>query len=380
MSRGTKLSAVDMIASDMQCTSDPAKATNELEAQAAYDTCQIFQGEHIDCGRVALGLSNCCQTPRGVSLYDYLMLAFSMARLNASITTLGFNSPITSAWASLSDPLRDSYSQLTRPLVEVWESVVGNSEIAKTAASTVSLEAIKQTMMKSAAQWTADIFGTQAANALFSVNGGAAFGAGGLNGGSIAFSAGAQTVMAAVSLAFTIYTVINVLSAILFACRPQEQELAVKRALKSTHYVGTYCSKKVLGACLKRKDSYCVFNSPLSRIMNEQIRMQLGRGWGRPDRPDCSGVTIADLNAVDMEAIDLSEWTGMLEQSELLDVNRVSDIDAMTGTESTLGKALGDLYPRENALERNSNRLRDVELSAPRNDAVTDFGRGVVRN
>ena len=76
----------------------------ETEAQAAYDTCQIFQGDRSTCGRVALGLSNCCNTPRGVSLYDYLMLAFSVSRLNANLTSLGFETPITSAATTVSMP------------------------------------------------------------------------------------------------------------------------------------------------------------------------------------------------------------------------------------------------------------------------------------
>jgi len=374
-----KLSSVDMALSDMQCTSDPKLAKTETEAQAAYDTCQIFQGDRSTCGRVALGLSNCCNTPRGVSLYDYLMLAFSVSRLNANLTSLGFETPITSAWATIGEPLRDSYTELTRPLVEVWESVIGNSDIAKTAAKTVSLEAIKQQMMQQMAQWTADIFGVSAANSLFSVNAGTAFSATGqLNPGTLGFSASAQTVLSAVSIAFTVYTIINVLSALLFRCSASEIELGVKRSLKSTHYIGTYCSKKVLGACLKRKDSYCVFNSPLSRIMIEQIRLQQGKGWGSPERPDCSGVTIGDLATVDMESIDLSEWTGMLLDTEILDLDRVKDIDAMTGSTSTLGKALGDLYPRENAIDRNTNRFEDVDTPTVRKDALDDFGRHAV--
>lgn len=68
----------------------------------------------------------------------------------------------------------------------------------------------------------------------------------------------------------------------------------------------------------------------------------------------------------------------MLMETELLDMDRVSDIEKMTGTESTLGKALDDIYPREDAVERNTNRLDGVEIPNARQDALHDFGRAAV--
>ncbi|MFZ4700708.1 MAG: conjugal transfer protein TraN, partial [Candidatus Methylumidiphilus sp.] len=72
--------------------------------------------------------------------------------------------------------------------------------------------------------------------------------------------------------------------------------------------------QKVLGMCLEEKDSYCCFGSPLGRIIQEQARMQgvLGRPWGDPEKPDCGGLAVDDMEKIDWSKMDLSEWVGIL--------------------------------------------------------------------
>ena len=74
-------------------------------------------------------------------------------------------------------------------------------------------------------------------------------------------------------------------------CEQAEFELGAKRELKSCHYVGSYCASDVLGVCIERRRSYCCFTTPLARILNEQARPQLGRGWGSAKHPDCAGAS-----------------------------------------------------------------------------------------
>ncbi|MGN0934577.1 conjugal transfer protein TraN [Falsigemmobacter intermedius] len=240
------------------------------------------------------------------------------------------------------------------------------------------MEAVKQGMMKNVAQWTSNIFGEQAANAIFQVGGGPAVANGALQQGTISLTSGAASVMSAVMTAYTVYALISVLVEILFACSESEQELQVRKALRSTHEIGTWCSTKILGKCVKRKTGYCMFNSPLARIMNEQARLQLNIPWGPPENPDCRGITLAEFQNLDMERVDLSEWTGMLAASGMLDMSS-TNIESMTGVGSTLGRAQEDLYPRENAIDRNLNRIDGIDLDGLRNDAVNDFGMGVVQ-
>lgn len=370
-----KLAAVDMILSDMQCTIDPSAANVENDMMA----CQLFSGTGSNCMKVTLGLANCCTNAKGVNLADYLQLAFAASRISRIVEGGVLANPITSSWVGMEDLARDSFSKLTRPITEAWEGIIGNSGVAGQGASALSMEAVKQGMMKNVAQWTTNIFGEQAANALFQVGGNPAFVGGSLQPGAIGLTSGAASVMSAVMTAYSIYALASVLIEILFSCSKSEQELQVRKALRSTHEVGTWCSTKILGKCVKRKTSYCMFNSPLARIMNEQARLQMNIGWGTPENPDCRGITLAEFQHLDMDRVDLSEWTGMLAASGMLDMSALSDIDNLTGNASTLGKAQADLYPRENAIDRNTNRFDSIDLDALRNDAVNDFGMGVVQ-
>ena len=374
-----KLSSLDMMVSDMQCGIDPATANTEAEAEAALSTCELFRGEARKCKKVVLGLADCCEAPSGVSLYEYLQLTFAVSRLNTALTDLGVATPVQSAWTSMEAFGRNSFSKLTQPITQSWESIVGNSGVAKGLGNSFSLAAAKQAMMNKVASWTANTFGTQAANTIFAnAGGGALFTEGGAITGNAVFSAGAQTVISAVSAAFTIYAVATILAGILFACEEEEIELAVKKALRSTHYLGSYCSKRFFG-CLERKRSYCAFSSPLSRIMNEQIRLQNGRSWGTPENPECGGITFAEFEALDMNSIDLSEWTGIMMENGLINFDGVGDIERLTGPDSTLGWAQEDLYEREDAVERNVNRIGTIDIDGLRGDAVGDFGSGTVR-
>jgi hypothetical protein len=369
-----KLAAVDMLLTDMSCSVDPSGATAEADMQS----CQLFQGEAQSCKKVALGLANCCRNASGVNMADYIQLAFAVSRVARTVEGTAFQNPLTSAWAGLEDMTRNSFSELTRPLTEAWDSIIGNSGVTANGAGAVSVEAIKQTMMRNAAQWTANVFGDQAANAIFQINGGAAVGIDGLiQPGTIGLTQGAASVMSAVMTAYTIYVLVNVLVNILFACTEGEAELQVRKTLKSTHEIGTYCSTRFLGACITKRTMHCMFNSPLSRIFNEQARSQLGMSWGTPEAPNCQGISLAQFQNIDMERIDLSEWTGILVSSGMLDMGALTDIDRLTGDGSTLGRALEGLYDREDAITRNTGKLGEKNLDAARQDAVNDFGTGV---
>ena len=59
---------------------------------------------------------------------------------------------------------------------------------------------------------------------------------------------------------------------------------------------------------METTQSYCCFNSRLSRILNEQGRAQIGRGWGSATRPDCGGFTLDQLQTLDFSRMDLSEF------------------------------------------------------------------------
>jgi conjugal transfer mating pair stabilization protein TraN len=109
-------------------------------------------------------------------------------------------------------------------------------------------------------------------------------------------------------IAIVIYIVMSMMS-----CDEEEGKLAMKEGAHLCHAVGTYCSSclRVLGhcvSCLTHTTNKCCFNSVLARIVNEQGRLQVGKGWGSAQAPDCTGFTIAQLQSLDFASMDLSEF------------------------------------------------------------------------
>lgn len=111
----------------------------------------------------------------------------------------------------------------------------------------------------------------------------------------------------------------------LLSCEQSEQILALRRGQDLCHYVGSYCSRKVLGACIEKTRSYCCYNSRLARIINEQGRAQIGKSWGSAKHPDCSGFTQEQFARIDFSKIDLTEFT-----NEIMANAKLPDQGAMT--------------------------------------------------
>ena len=90
-------------------------------------------------------------------------------------------------------------------------------------------------------------------------------------------------------------------------CTAADRLLANQIDAGLTHYVGTYCSKSFVGICSSKAQSYCVFGSKLTRILQEQGRPQIGKTWGTPKKPDCSGFTVDQFARLDLSVMDFAE-------------------------------------------------------------------------
>lgn len=93
-------------------------------------------------------------------------------------------------------------------------------------------------------------------------------------------------------------------------CSAEDRLVDEKDDAGLCHYVGTYCSSKVLGVCTTKKQSYCCFSSKLTRILQEQGRAQLGMGWGKTKSPDCEGFLVEEFQRLDLSRMDFSEVYG----------------------------------------------------------------------
>ena len=93
----------------------------------------------------------------------------------------------------------------------------------------------------------------------------------------------------------------------LFLCSAAEKELDVRDRMGLCHMLGTYCSSSFLGICTSKRTTACCFLSKLTRILQEQGRVQLSKSWGTPKAPDCSGFTVDEFARLDLSKMDFTE-------------------------------------------------------------------------
>ena len=96
-----------------------------------------------------------------------------------------------------------------------------------------------------------------------------------------------------------------------------------------------------------KKRVYCCFQSPLSRIMNQQLKLTqpqvlekyaAGAGsWGSPKSPNCSGIPLGAVNEINWDLINLDEWTALLVSTGNMKTESAKlDMDGLTGKGSEL--------------------------------------------
>ena len=341
------LQAADMIQSDMNCANESG------DMDIGY--CEVFGGEDQWCKKAVGGAVDCCESPGGVSMGQYLQLWAGMKKLDGALTSIkNKDNPIYGAWDTLRSPVVTGWEKVT-----TWtDSVTGvfSTETTATLDPGVLIGEFKQKALKQTQSWLIDQFGTGVSDLFISSTK--------LSGGGEMFELGGQIGSRAsmVMTAYMYYQIAVLIINIIWECEQQELELGVKRKLKVAHYVGSYCAHKVLGACIEKRETYCVFNSPLSRIMNEQVRLQLNQSWGTPENPNCDGLAVADMDKIDWNAINLDEWVGILASGDMLpdDLTAAADrfnMEALTGQGSAL-----DVFqdPRDNAIWRTKGRIETL--------------------
>lgn len=99
----------------------------------------------------------------------------------------------------------------------------------------------------------------------------------------------------------------------LLHCDDNEKKLGVARENKLVVATGEYCSKRQElpggSVCIETSETYCVFQSKLARIIQEQGRKaQLGIDFGKGKKSDCSGITPEQLQLIHFENINFSEF------------------------------------------------------------------------
>ena len=241
------------------------------------DTLTLFNGHASDC-RVTLGIFSCCKNNTQGS---------NQANSNM-MTDLGISAVKSFASESVSylgsRYVYDSLFQSDAPniLVNGFASLIGDGGSVADMTFTPSIGYFGLSVSYGGATagmaWSSQL-------------------------GSSGFYVGFDPTSFAISIA--IYVITELIS-----CDQDEQILGMKRGQNLCVHVGTYCSKKVLGVCVQKKQGHCCFNSRIARLIASSGRAQLGKSWGKPKNPDCGGLTPAELLMVDFSQINFTEVVG----------------------------------------------------------------------
>lgn len=109
-------------------------------------------------------------------------------------------------------------------------------------------------------------------------------------------------------------------------CNEEEIGLGEAKKKKLTIKIGEYCAEEVLGVCIRKKQSYCQFDSKMARIIQEQGKAQLGISFGDKKAPNCIGITPEEMQQLDFSKIDFSDfYEDMEEGMELPDMEHLQN-------------------------------------------------------
>lgn len=126
----------------------------------------------------------------------------------------------------------------------------------------------------------------------------------------------------------------------IMSCDQTEKLTSMKKGQNLCVEVGDYCSKKALKICYETKKVSCCFNSRLARIINEQGRAQIGKGWGSPQSPNCSGFTTEEFERIDFSQVDMAEFV-----AEIMDNVKLPSTDGLkTQTEMSIQNKIQNYY------------------------------------
>lgn len=332
---------------DMECGGDPEDITQD-------NTCKIFPGQAMECKKALGGYVDCCEAPSGVNLFDYVNLTMNGLKMASSIEAL-------SREGSLFAP---GYWEGAKAAIGgIGESVMsGNWGGMMDAASAAYKEGFagaaegivsqfQSYLMEQAYDAMVNMGAEAAANAVFQPT----------STGGMGLSSQAAAVVNVVGFIYTAYVIADLMINIIWECEQKEFELGAKKETRQCVYVGSYCASKALGSCVEKREAYCCYSSVVARIIQEQGKPQLGYGFGSAKSPSCDALSVDDLARINWNAIDLTEWIGMLSMTDNLPTINTVSLDHLTGSGSGLGNVFED-DERLNSYDRNVQRLDGIDV------------------
>jgi len=161
-----------------------------------------------------------------------------------------------------------------------------------------------------------------------------------------------------------------------WACSAREFDLANQREIGNCLSIGSYCAHNVFGACLDKRDVFCCFSSPASRVLRESIAGPEGvasGAFGTARAPRCQGIV---TERADLSTVDLSDLEGRIADADLLPsaetLRARSSAERLTGSGSHLAHGY-----RPTTQQRTANRMSAIDGAGVR-DALFDEASSLV--
>ena len=373
------MNAAQYMTQDMKCT---GKDENGDFTGQENVTCSVFGGEAGECKIAVGGVADCCESVDGIGLNEYIAVIKAMSQMTSSLqsvenagTVAGAASQAVGGFTSMSGPAGQVITEGVSWISKPFTSFVGNVSGAVdkiTGPATAFMDNLKKKLIEKCQEALTKMF--EAAG--FPTGAGSA-GAGataGEVGKKTAEEAASQTMTACgtmftvISWAYTAYVVAKMVIQLVYKCTEEEYEMVSQRDLKQCHYVGSYCRNKKLGVCIEKRQTYCCYESPLSRIMNEQIRKQGDKmgaefnGFGTAKNPRCEGIPLDKIDKVDWNKVDLSEWISILKITDNYPTDELLNMEKLTGKGSKI-----DLDGnRLNSIDRTYKRFENIDADGLR--------------
>lgn len=372
------MNALQYMGQDMQCTEPDPNGPIEHQQNV---TCTAFSGNPAKCKIAVGGIQDCCENQNPVGMKPYLGMIMGQAtgeylqkpldKVLAAQSKDGLEAVGHGAWSSVSQIGHTSWA--VAGYINTFSSFIENISSwkdiympsmdvlvahAKTAIRLYIQKLLTEKFMNTAGALVGDMIG----------------GAGLSQGASQALGA-AGAALGVIAAVYAAYCAAVMLIQAVYKCTEDELKLTSMRDVGNCHYIGSYCAQKRLGLCVKKMRSYCCFSSPLSRIVQEQVRKQgdmIGgefAGFGSAKNPQCAGIPIEKIGLIDWDRIDLSEWIAILENNGQMPNGNTVGIDQLTGSQSKLnydGK-------RVDSKQRTEERIKHVDVDAERERARKKF-------
>ena len=374
------LNAAQYMSQDMSCTG--TDENGDFTGQENV-TCTVFAGDAGDCKIAVGGVSNCCESQPGIGLPAYLSMIKSVADMNSSLTSLAAEDAAPGIFKDIAgqyvhvkgqaaDVIKEGVDWISKPFTSYIENIsTGIKDFVSPIKDVVG--GLCDELKQKCAEVMSSVFKKAGMDSTGAIIGGGAEGVGKevTENAANDLAGQAMGMFSVVSAIYTAYVVATMIIQAVYKCTDEEYELVSQRELKNCHYIGSYCKTKKLGACIEKRESYCCYKSPLSRIINEQIRMQgdiLGKefdGFGTPKNPKCMGVPLEKVGLIDWDRINLDEWIALLEQNGQLPTDETVDLEKLTGKGSKL-----DIHgDRLNTIDRVKEKIQEIDVDGVRTEA-----------